>query len=230
VEEVFGGQLRACDLGAGQLAWERELGQKAELVASDPRHVLVRSSERVWALDVRSGAVRWQIEGANRGVALLDDRVLLRSGSDRVLTHSLADGRRTAAASFVLPSSRPFANIQHPLGVLLAQVEYPPDGVDAVDAAQGNLLWQLSEPTTAAAANPLLVFTHEGWSCANNALTARLAQTAAPVWSIPWCPALSNVSADHDLVVTLSYESEWSRVVARRPADGHPLWSRRQEP
>lgn len=230
VEQVLSGPLRACDLMRGRPAWERELDEAAELVASDGRHILLRSSDRVWALAAQSGAVLWQIEAANRGVVLLDDRVLVRSQSDRLLAHSLSDGRRTAAPSLALPSSRPFANIKHPLGVLLAQVEYPQDGVDAIDAVRGNLLWRLAEPTTAAAANSLLVFTYEGSSCANNALTARLAQTGQPVWSIPWCPSLSNVSADGDLVVTSSYESEWSWVVARRPADGELLWSRWLEP
>jgi outer membrane protein assembly factor BamB len=126
---------------------------------------------------------------------------------------------------FALSSSRPFASVRHPLGVLLAQLEYPHDGVDAIDPARGSLHWQLGEPTTVAAANSELVFTYDGSSCASNALTARQAQTGQPVWSIPWCPRVSNVSADGDLVVTLSYESETSSVVARRPADGGLLWS-----
>lgn len=233
VAEPWEGELSACDVVHGKMAWTRKMSgiEGARLLAAAPGHVLLGSDEHLWMLDPATGYTSWDLPLANRGAALLDDDLYVRGLDDRVERYRASNGKRGAAA-FIAQTALAFAPLWQSQGVILAQGDQGAVeswntwfGLDAIDAGSGGLLWQLPAPSAVVARSDDVLFTRSSpWCHVGALLTAREARSGQQLWSIPFCRDSDSVAADRDLVLTATVDKNGPLAAVRDVRGGHVRW------
>jgi outer membrane protein assembly factor BamB len=87
------GSVEACDLRSGRRLWTRQLGF-AEIVTADDTRVVVRTDDRMWALDRDSGRTLWEIAEPSRAAISLSDRLALRTPDHHLELFRISDGAK----------------------------------------------------------------------------------------------------------------------------------------